>query len=302
MIPLNGLLLNLWINLAQSLNLSRKLIIITSIGILLSVPEFFIALTSIQLNIPELALGNALGTAIVLITLVAGVIAINKKELKTNEIFSSDNLNLLSVIALINIVLSFDGQLSRFDGVILVLSYFFYLFILSTLKGKFSLTQRTKLSLNKKLLSFLGLILGFAGIWALAYILNSQAILLKESTTFTYLALGAILIAPLGAIPELIFEIELDNKNKSNLTLSELFTSLLSNTTLILGILLIFNPINITGSIFYNFTVLFLALALLLFNYYSRTKDSLNWKEGVILLTSYLLYILSALILMISQK
>lgn len=302
MIPLNGLLLNLWINLAQSLNLSRKLIIITSIGILLSVPEFFIALTSIQLNIPELALGNALGTAIVLITLVAGVIAINKKELKTNEIFSSDNLNLLSVIALINIVLSFDGQLSRFDGVILVLSYFFYLFILSTLKGKFSLTQRTKLSLNKKLLSFLGLIFGLAGIWALAYILNSQAILLKESTTFTYLALGAILIAPLGAIPELIFEIELDNKNKSNLTLSELFTSLLSNTTLILGVLLIFNPINITGSVFYYFTVLFLALALLLFNYYSRTKDSLNWKEGVILLTSYLLYILSALILMISQK
>ncbi len=302
MIPLNGLILNIWISLAQSLHLSRKLIIITSIGILLSIPELFIALNAIQLGTPELALGNALGTAIILITLIAGVIAINKKELKTNEIFSSDNLNLLSFIALLNILLSFDGQLSRIDGVILVLFYFFYLFILSTLKGKFSLNERPKMSGKKKFLSILGIIAGLVGIWSLSFFLNKEAINLQENTAFTFFSIGAILIAPLGAIPELIFEIELDNKNKSNLTLSELFTSLLSNTTLILGILLIFNPISINGSIFYYFTVLFLAVALLLFNYYSRTKDSLNWKEGVILLTSYILYMLSSLILIIGQK
>jgi cation:H+ antiporter len=303
MIPLNGILMNLWLRLAQTLNLSRKVIIVLTIGLLLSIPELFIALTALQLNVPELALGNALGTGIILISLVAGIIAIYNKQLKTNEIFSSDNLNLLSFTALLNVVLAFDGRLSRLDGVVLIFGYFIYLIILSSLKGNFSILKKTKLNKGKALLTFLLLIAGFAGIWGLSYLLNLRAIQIQEYTSFSLFAIGAVLVAPLGAIPELIFEMELSNKQESKLNLSELFTSLITNTTLILGIMILINPISIVamnGATFYYYTTLVLALVLLLFNYYSRTKNNLNWKEGTILVISYIIYLVSSLILVLS--
>lgn len=300
MIPLNGMIMNLWLKVAQSINLSRKMIVLTSIGFILCLPELFITISAVMQGIPELALGNALGTAIVLISLVAGVIAIYKKELKTNEIFTSDNINLLSFTALLNVILAFDGILSRLDGVILLIGYFLYLLVLSGLKGDFTIIKKNKFNNKKTLMAVLVIIGGIVGIWALSFVLNLKAIDIFNSSGFPLFAIGAVLIAPLGAIPELIFEMELTNKEKSNLTLSELFTSLISNTTLILGILLILSPITITGSVFYYFTTLVLALILILFNYYSRTKSELNWKEGTILLISYILYLVSSLILVLS--
>ncbi len=300
MIPLNGLLMNLWLKLAQNFRLSRKVIIIVTIGLMLSIPELFIALNSLNRQVPELAVGNAIGTAIILISLVAGIISIYKKELKTNEIFSNDNLNLLSFAALLNVILAFDGRLSRLDGVLLIISYLIYLFVLSGLKGNYSILKKTKLSTRKAMLSIVLLIGGFLGIWVLSDNIVQKALEIQILTAFPLFAIGAVLIAPLGAIPELIFEMELNNKEESKLSLSELFTSLISNTTLILGIIILIEPIVISGSIFYYFTTLILALLLLLFNYYSRTKSNLNWKEGTLLLISYIIYLISALILLLS--
>lgn len=292
--------MNLWLKLAQNFRLSRKVIIIVTIGLMLSIPELFIALNSLNRQVPELAVGNALGTAIILISLVAGIISIYKKELKTNEIFSNDNLNLLSFAALLNVILTFDGRLSRLDGVLLIISYLIYLFVLSGLKGNYSILKKNKLSTRKAILSIVLLIGGFLGIWVLSDNIVQKALEIQLLTAFPLFAIGAVLIAPLGAIPELIFEMELNNKEESKLSLSELFTSLISNTTLILGIIILIEPIVISGSIFYYFTTLILALLLLLFNYYSRTKSNLNWKEGTLLLISYIIYLISALILLLS--
>lgn len=292
--------MNLWLKLAQNFRLSRKVIIIVTIGLMLSIPELFIALNSLNRQVPELAVGNALGTAIILISLVAGIISIYKKELKTNEIFSNDNLNLLSFAALLNVILTFDGRLSRLDGVLLIISYLIYLFVLSGLKGNYSILKKNKLSTRKAILSIVLLIGGFLGIWVLSDNIVQKALEIQLLTAFPLFAIGAVLIAPLGAIPELIFEMELNNKEESKLSLSELFTSLISNTTLILGFIILIEPIVISGSIFYYFTTLILALLLLLFNYYSRTKSNLNWKEGTLLLISYIIYLISALILLLS--
>jgi len=300
MIPLNGLLMNLWLKLAQNFKLSRKVIIILTIGIMLSIPELFIALNSLNRQVPELAVGNALGTAIILISLVAGIISIYKKELKTNEIFSNDNLNLLSFAALLNVILAFDGRLSRLDGVLLIISYLIYLFVLSGLKGNYSILKKNQLTPKKAFLSIILIIGGLLGIWILSDNIVQKALEIQTMTAFPLFAIGAVLIAPLGAIPELIFEMELNNKEESKLSLSELFTSLISNTTLILGIIILIEPIVISGSIFYYFTTLILALLLLLFNYYSRTKSNLNWKEGTLLLISYIIYLISALILLLT--
>lgn len=300
MIPLNGLLMNLWLKLAQNFKLSRKTIIIVTIGLMLSIPELFIALNSLNRHVPELAVGNALGTAIILISLVAGIISIYKKELKTNEIFSNDNLNLLSFAALLNVILAFDGRLSRLDGVLLIISYLIYLFVLSGLKGNYSILKKNQLTTKKAFLSTILIIGGLLGIWILSDNIVQKALEIQTMTAFPLFAIGAVLIAPLGAIPELIFEMELNNKEESKLSLSELFTSLISNTTLILGIIILIEPIVISGSIFYYFTTLILALLLLLFNYYSRTKSNLNWKEGTLLLISYIIYLISALILLLT--
>lgn len=300
LIPLNGLIINSLTTIAQKFKLSRRLIILLIVGVGVSLPELFIAINAIDFHAGELALGNSIGTAIILISLIAGIVAIFNRDFQTNKIFSGKNLTFMSFIALLNIVLAIDGRLSRFDGAILILAYSFYVLLLLIHKNDFSIEKKLKFDNTQIILNLIVIVVGLIVSYFIANFICVKSLEIRELTNFPLFFIGAILIAPLGAIPELIFEMELNNRGKSSLTLGELFTSLVTNTTLVIGIIALFAPIQIANTNIYYFTAFYFAVMLLLFNWYARSKNSINWKEGTVLLVTYLIYLLSSITLIFS--
>lgn len=294
LIPLNGLIIRSFSIIAQKAKLSRTFILLFIVGFAASLPEIFIGINSALLKQPEIGIGNAIGTGIVLISFVAGIVAVYNKSFKTNKIFSKSNLVFISLATIAFIVLGMDGVYSRIDGIILILIYLVYLVLLSYYKNYFEIKKAP--SINKKqlwvniIIAVVGLVIAFFA----SYYLNLKAGELASISSLPGFFIGLILLAPLSGIPELIFEFELHKRNLTELSLGELFTSLVTNTTLTIGIVVLICPLTISNPSIFYFTSLYMCILLVMFNVYIRTKNELNWKEGLVLILSYIVFILSA--------
>lgn len=297
LIPINGLIINALGFLGQSLKLKREVLITLIIGFAVSLPELLIAINALIFNQPELAVGNALGSGLILMTLVAGLIAIYTKSFKTNTMFSRKHLVFMSLATTLPIALAFDGRISRTDGIILIITYVIYLLILVSTKSSYSIIAQNVKNRKKSILNIVIVLIGLCAAFIAAYIANYISRELFVMTNFSLFFIGLIFVAPLGAIPELIFEMELNKKGKSNLTLGELFTSIVTNTTLIIAITALFAPISIVTNVVFYFAAFFFVVVLILFNIYVHSKDSLDWKEGLMLVLAYIIFLLSSITL-----
>jgi cation:H+ antiporter len=293
LIPLNGLIIRSFSIIAQKAKLSRTFILLFVVGFAASIPEIFIGINSAILKQPEIGIGNAVGTGIVLISLVAGIIAIYNKSFKTNKVFSKSNLVFVSLTTLAFIVLGMDGVYSRFDGLILVMIYLAYLILLSYYKNHFEIKKVQSISKKQLWVNIIIALVGVAVAFLASYYLNVKAGELASTSLIPHFFIGLILLAPLSGIPELIYEFELHKRGLTELSLGELFTSLVTNTTLTIGIIILICPITISNPSIFYFTSLYMCILLIMFNVYIRTRNELNWKEGLVLILSYIIFMLS---------
>lgn len=298
LIPINGLIINALGFLGQAFKMKRELLITLIIGFAVSIPELLIAVNALMMGQPEVAIGNAIGTGLVLMTLIAGIVAIYTRNFKTNKMFTKSHLVYMSLAATLFIILAFDGRISRSDGVLLIIAYVVYLIILLSNKSNYSIIANAKPNKNKLFLNIIFVVFGLVAAFFAAYFANYIAKEIYVATNFSLFFIGLILMAPLGAVPELIFEMELNKEGKSSLTLGELFTSIVTNTTLIIGITALISPISIASNIVFYFAAFFFVMMLIIFNIYIHSKHSLDWKEGVILVLAYLVFLLSTITLM----
>lgn len=110
------------VGVARFCGMSTLLIGMVVVGFGTSAPEMVVsALSAIQGN-PELALGNAYGSNIANIALILGVTAVIMPVLVKREALKRD-LPVLLVVTALTIGLLLDGNVSRMDGVILLLVF-----------------------------------------------------------------------------------------------------------------------------------------------------------------------------------
>lgn len=299
MIPINGLIIRSFSIIAQKAKLSRIFILLFIVGFATSLPELLIGINSAILKQPEVGIGNALGTGIILISFVAGIIAVYNKSFKTNKIFGKGNLLLISLSTLTFIFLGMDGGFSRIDGIILVMVYLVYLILLSYYKNNFEIKKVSNITSKTLLINILIAVFGVVIIFVASYLLNVKVTEFKTLSALPDLFIGLILLAPLSAIPELIYEFQLHKRNLTELSLGELFTSLVTNTTLTIGVVVLICPLTIANPVVFYFTALYMCVLLVLFNIYIRTKNELNWKEGLVLIVSYVIFMLSSFSLLL---
>jgi cation:H+ antiporter len=298
LIPLNGLIIRSFSIIAQKAKLSRTFIILFIVGFASAIPEIFIGINSAILNQPEIGIGNAIGTGIVLVSFVAGIVALYNKGFKTNKVFTKGNLIFISLTTLAFIVLGMDGFYSRLDGVILILTYVVYLILLSYYKNQFEVKSFSKIKTKQLLLNVLIAVVGLVITFLASYLLNLKAGELAKISFMPEFFIGLMLLAPLSGIPELIYEFQLHKRSLTELSLGEIFTSLVTNTTLTIGIIILISPLTISNPTFFYFTGLYMCILLVMFNIYIRTKNELSWKEGMILIFSYIIFMLSSISLL----
>lgn len=117
------------ISLAKFLNVSDTVIGLTVVAVGTSLPELFTSIVATIKNESDIAVGNVVGSNIFNILSILGISALIV-SIKSTEISYLD-LGVMLAAAIVLLPLSFTGfRINRLEGVLLLLGYLAYLFIL----------------------------------------------------------------------------------------------------------------------------------------------------------------------------
>lgn len=266
-----------------------------------SIPNLFVGITSAIYKIPELSFGDIVGGNLVDLTIAVALAALFSKGLPAESRMVQTSAVLTAGIAILPLLLILDGVLGRGDGIILILTFFFYVFWLFSKKDRFTkVYDGPKISIIKDFKLFLKDILRLA-LGVVLLVAASQGVVQSStffSTAFNLpLVLVGILIVGLGnAMPETYFAIVAARKARSWMILGDLMGSVIICATLVLGIVAVIYPIHITDFSSIAFARFFLMLAAIFFLFFVRTDRRINRREALFLLGIYIAFLITEIL------
>jgi cation:H+ antiporter len=261
-----------------------------------ALPNLSVGLSSVLHNVPQLSFSEIVGGNIVDLTIavaLAAFVSRNGLTLASRTVQGSAIFTLL--IAIAPILLIFDGQLSRMDGVLLILAFVVYINWLFGKKERFS-KPYNKLkeaftfkaafkNVIKILLAVLLLILAAEGI--------VRSVSFFSNMMNLPIPLIGILIVGLGnAMPEIFFSIHAARRGNDWIVVGNLMGSVIAPVTLVLGTVAILSPIEISHFTPFVIGRFFLVISAVFFLLFLRTDKKITKKEGIFLLLIYLSFIL----------
>lgn len=278
------------IKLGRYFNVTDFVISFVLMATATSLPELFLSVISAAKGSPQLALGTVIGSNIANLTLIAGITTLVSKDLRVESILKKRKAFYMAAITILMMLLLLDGQLSRADGVILLLLFGYYTIRLLSQKAYFP--KKTNSTEKMQALKS-GLVLG-AG---LAALLISAELLVRSTKTLAFalnlplVFLGLIIVSLGTSLPELVFGLTATKKNRDDLVMGNIMGSVVANSALILGLTALIRPIEIQNMRLVNISLTALLLILGLFVYFLRTEKKLSVREGILLVFVYIVYV-----------
>ena len=263
-----------------------------------SLPNFFVAFNSIARGLPEIALGDIIGGNLADMTLVLAIaVFFSKKGLGANSEMVQTSAVFTSVVAALPILLIWDGQLGRIDGIILILSFLAYTAWVFSKKSNF--TKVFNGANANYAMDFKGFLYNLFKIaLLLALLVVASHIVVSSAQYFSgklgiSLALTAILIIGLGNVfPEAYFSIISARKKENWMVLGELMGSVVICATLVLGFVAIVYPFEIKDFSAFIGARTFMLLAVIISLIFIKTGKKITKKEGIVLLLVYIAFLL----------
>lgn len=262
-----------------------------------SLPELFVGITSALEKSPSLSLGVVIGSNISNITLVAGFAALIVGKVYVHGDFLKRDVWIALIAGLLPIFLVFDGQLSRVDGLILLAAYGAY--ATSFFRERFeeiaqehkkeSFVYRFVRSFNHVdsavTKNFGRLFIGFALLLFSADIIVRIAKQLAVVANIPLFVVGLVILAIGTSLPELAFSFRSLEDNQPSMFFGNLLGSTIANSTLVVGITSIINPINVASVNEYLVAAATFVLVSIVFWYLIRSKFRLDrWEAGLLIL------------------
>jgi len=280
--------------IAKKIGVSELTIGLTIVALGTSAPEIFVGISSVLNNSESIAMGAVVGSNISNIALIFGVscIGISFLPKKTPII----QLMPFLVAALILGYVLIDLNVSKFDGILLLLSFCYFLYVINANRNTQTLIDEQQDKNNSITLIFLaiGLIsLIFGSRYAVIYA-EKIAILLNISE----LIIGLTIIAIGTSLPELAATISAVLKKKTDMVVGNVIGSNVLNITLVVPIIGFFSSVQLDQvllnrdyTIMISATIVFILVVL----FYSNKVFSVNAIRliGILFVSSYILYLLS---------
>ena len=295
------------VGVARFCGMSTLLIGMVIVGFGTSAPEMVVsALSALQGN-PELALGNAYGSNIANIALILGVTALVMPLAVKRTVLKKD-LPVLLAVTLLSIGLAIDGDVSRLDGIILLLVFFGVMGYdiwkecrNSSLrhpernevepKDPDPTTSEKPAGLGK---SAFWLLLGLLLLVASSRALVWGAVEIARSLGVSDLVIGLTIVAVGTSLPELASSIAAARRGEDDLAVGNIIGSNLFNTLTVVGIASVIAPMgNIENAVLTRDMPLMtlLTLSLLALGFRRNGDGRINRIAGGLLLAVYVGYL-----------
>ncbi|MGM0623279.1 MAG: calcium/sodium antiporter [Campylobacterota bacterium] len=271
--------------IAFHFNISEFVIGATLIAVGTSLPEMAASISASMQNKDDMAVSNIIGSNIMNITLVLGLVFLISKPIKpSRDMFSSDSAWLVLPLFIFIAVL-YDGVVTRFEGVMLGFIMAAYLLFLHANKAK---AATTELDLELKTAAFRWtstlflLLLGFLSVTGGAHFAIESASNIAVSFGVSEWIVGLILVSLGTSLPELVVSIVAAMKNKADMAIGNIIGSNLANVAVAVAGAALVSPLAVdVASNMFDIFIMVIATFTLVFIMANRFY---NKAAGIILL------------------
>jgi cation:H+ antiporter len=284
--------------MARNLGVAPLLIGLTVVAIATSAPEILISIVAAFRGAPELAIGNAIGSNIVNIGLVLGMVAAIRPVQLSSQTLRREMPALLAV-TLLGVSLFLDAYLSRIDGVILLAALVFVMFWLIKLGLRSSVDDTITLEYEADIPR--GVSMGRAIGWfavGLVSLLAGAEFMVNGATEIarvlgmSEVVIGIVLVAFATSVPELAVSLVAARKGEYGLAIGNIVGSNLFNILAVVGAAALIAPSSLPPSVLSLHLFVMVAFTLVLFTmtYEQEGTGSITRVEGAALLIAYIAY------------
>ncbi len=276
--------------LARHFSISEYTISFLVIAFATSLPELMVGIVSALDNNPSLSYGNVLGSNIADLTIIISIPILIGGAISTKEIIKNKDVIFTMFFGTLPLVLMLDGTLSRLDGTILILGYFFYLVLV--LRRSTPVEGLIEKIRGTNVLKETGIF-----IFSVVLLLTSADLIVKVAEQIGILAnvplilIGLTLTAIGTSLPELAFGLKAIKTHHKNEVLGNIVGSVIANSTLVLGVTSIISPIS-SSTLAGTSSLGFLIGTLALFSFFSYKGRGLGKVEAAILIMTYIAFVM----------
>ncbi|CAM3507615.1 calcium/sodium antiporter [Flavobacterium gelidilacus] len=282
------------VGLSYRLNISKIIVGLTVVSFATSLPELIVSVQAALDGHPDIAVGNVLGSNIGNIGLVLGVVLLINAIQIDKSFFSTDWPTKMIASTLLFVFLLMDGKLSRGEGfTFIVLLILFLLYLVKQNKKVIVDISEIKEEAMPYIKIFGFLAIGGFALWAGSELLVEGAVNLAKTIGVSERVIAVTVVSIGTSIPELASSVIASIKKENDISIGNIIGSNIFNILSVLGITAIIKPIQnidpriLSQDIYWmlGFSLLLLPLVLL------PKRGSLSFKEGILLLVGYCIFI-----------
>ena len=291
-------LVNGGVIIAKKLRISSLIIGMTVVAYGTSTPELAASIAAAG-NHSGIILGNIIGSNIANVGMVIGIAAIMVPLVISRKTLRKEILVMLGVSVLL-VVLSLDGQLSQYDGLLLIGSL--VAFTIFTFRG--AKKQRidndennenknnTKTNVYRKAAGLV--ILGIALLGIGAYLTVENAVVLATEFGLSEKLIGLTVIAIGTSLPELITSVIAIRKGHTDIGVGTIIGSNIYNILMIMGVGAALGSVVIASDVFIDYAIMIAFSASLLL---ALKLGVINRTMGIILAIAYVAFLVASFVM-----
>lgn len=277
---------------ATKFKIPQIVIGLTIVAMGTSAPEAAVSISSALSGSPELAIGNVVGSNIMNILLILGIVGCIIPLTVSKEVVKRDTPIMIAVTVLL-FCMCRKGLVDRVDGIILLFILILYLFVL--IKFALSNKQNEEESTENRSIGRL-LILSFFGLCAI--VCGSKITVNSATEIATVLGvservIGLTVVAFGTSLPELVTSIIAARKGSADIAIGNIVGSNILNILFILGLSAVICPLPVATGFVTDGVVAILAAVLLAICIYA--DKLLSRAEAMIFLVCYGVYFVTLL-------
>jgi cation:H+ antiporter len=279
--------------IAKRFGLSEFFIGATLIALGTSLPEMAASIAASWHAKPALALSNIIGSNILNITLVLGLVFLIARRIDPHrDFFAKDSSWALFPVMIFGLML-YDGTISRFEGGLLVGLMGAYLLFLIRNGKEIVLEESDEASLETSrpfspFKTAVLLLAGFIGVVYGADYLVQSAISIARTFGISEWIIGVAMIAMGTSMPELVVSVAAARRGKADMAIGNIIGSNMANISVALGGAALVRPLALDVDA-YAFDIATMAVATLMLVFIAANK-MYNRAAGISLLIVFALF------------
>ena len=268
----------------------------TVVSFATSLPELIVSVRSALAGYPDLALGNVVGSNIANLGLVLGVVLLFTRIQVSKSFYQSD-WPMMFIASILLWVFIQNGTITAFEGIALVvLLVLMLLYLLQrTDKADFVVNDLDTLLSWPKILLFI--VFGSAFLAFGSDLLVNGAVNVASQLGVSERVIAITVVSVGTSVPELAASLVAVAKRENAISIGNLLGSNLFNILAVLGITALFHPLTVVDNTLLDFDIYVMIgiAALLIPLVFLPKKMEIYWRDGLLLLTLYVLFIVKTL-------